>query len=351
MNRTINVGLIGYGLSGQVFHAPIINSVPGFNLLKVVERHGEKSKERYPWVEVVKDADSVFNDKNIELVVIALPTTLHFEMAKAALLSGKHVIVEKPFTVTSDEAGELISLAKKQGRILSAYQNRRFDGDFQTVKKIIESGILGNLVEYESHFDRYKNFIKIGSWKEKDEQGMGLQYNLGSHVIDQALVLFGLPKTVTADMRIQRDGGKNIDSFEILLGYDNLKVTLKSGMIVREPGPRFAVHGMLGSFIKYGEDIQEAELKNGQYPLNNSSWGMEPKEIWGTLNTQINGLHFQGKIETLPGNYRTYYQNIFGAVVNGEELMVKPEEAGNTIRIIELAVKSSREGRTIEFSL
>jgi len=351
MDEVINVGLIGYGMSGQLFHAPIINSVSGFKLVKVVERHSEKSKERYPWVEVVRDTDEIFNDKNIELVVVAVPNKLHLELAQKALDSGKHVIVEKPFTITSDESQKLIDLAQKQDRILSVYQNRRFDGDFQTVKKVINSNMLGRLVEYEAHYDRYKNILRPSAWKESDELGMGILYDLGSHLIDQAQVLFGLPKSIIADTRVQRDLGRNVDSFEIIMNYDKLKTTLKAGMIVREPSPHYIVHGTSGSFIKYGTDPQEEALQRGLSPVNSMDWGIEPESQWGLLNTNISGIHFKGKIETCRGDYTVYYENIYNAIVKGEELLVKPEEGRNTIRIIELAMQSVKEKRMVEFTL
>lgn len=348
--RELKVGLIGYGMAGRVFHAPVIAAVSGLQLAKVVERRGQTARERYPWVEVVREAAALFEDEEIELVVVATPNASHFELARQALLADKHVVVDKPFTLTSAEARELIDLAHQQNRVVSAFQNRRWDGDFQTVSQIVKQGLLGRLVEYESHFDRFRNtFSPERAWRETAGPGSGVLFDLGPHLIDQAQVLFGLPRLVTADIRSQRQAGTADDQFELILHYDELKVTLKAGLLVREPGPRFAVHGTEGSFVKYGVDPQEEALKRGRSPRE-PGWGLEPAEQWGTLNTQVGGLHFQGKVETAQGCYQAYYENVCRAIQGEAELIVKPEEARNTIRIIELAVQSNAEQRTVAFS-
>lgn len=348
MSKTIQVGMVGYGISAKIFQAPMISSVPDIRLSKVVERSGEKSKKDYPDVEIVRDLDQLLEDETIDLIVITTPNEYHYSMAEKALLAGKHVVVEKPFTNTSRDALKLIDLAKKQNKILSVYHNRRWDGDFQTVRKIVQEGLLGELAEAEIHYDRYRKELKPQAWREENKPGSGILYDLGAHLIDQAQYLFGLPHTITADVRIQREGGKIDDSFDILLSYGKLKVRLKAGMLVREPGPHFILHGTNGSFIKYGMDPQEAALKQGLTPRS-ENWGIEPKEHWGKLNTDVNGLHFEGQIETHHGDYTAFYQNIYDVIVNQQELIVKPEEAYNTIRIIELALKSSKEQRTVEF--
>jgi scyllo-inositol 2-dehydrogenase (NADP+) len=266
MAAQIQVGLIGYGIAGQVFHAPMINAVPDLRLTKVVERHRDASHQRYPWIEVVKQADDLFQDAAIDLIVIATPNQSHFELAQQALLAGKHVVVDKPFTTTSAQAQQLIDLAQQTERILTVHQNRRWDGDFQTVKQVIDQGYLGRLVEYEAHYDRFRNTLKLGAWRESPDVGSGILFDLGSHLIDQAQVLFGLPQSITADVRVQREGAKADDYFEIGLDYGDLKVILKAGMLVRELGPHFILHGSEGSFIKYGMDPQEAALRRGLTP-------------------------------------------------------------------------------------
>lgn len=342
MATQLQVGLIGYGVAGQVFHAPLINAVPDLKLTKVVERHGDSSRQRYPWVEVVKDADALFLDPTIDLVVIATPNSSHFELAQQALLAGKHVVVDKPFTTTSAQAQQLIELAQQTQRVLSVHHNRRWDGDFQTVKQVIEHEYLGRLVEYEAHYDRFRNTLKPGVWRETPELGSGILFDLGSHLIDQAQVLFGLPQAITADVRSQRAGATVDDYFEIGLDYGDLNVILKAGMLVREQGPHFSVHGTEGSFVKYGMDPQEALLRRGVTP-SEPDWGLEPQAQWGTLNTQIGSLHFYGQVETIPGCYQAFYENVYQAIAQGAELAVKPSDARNTIRIIELARESNRE--------
>jgi scyllo-inositol 2-dehydrogenase (NADP+) len=348
MADVLSVGLIGYGMAGRTFHAPVIQSVPGLRLKRVVERHGDESRKRYPWVEVVCDARALLEDEEIDLVVIATPNFSHFDLARQSLMANKHVVVEKPFTTTSAQAQELIDLARRQNRIISVNHNRRWDGDFQTVKQLLDNKLLGRLVEFESHYDRFRNYRRPNAWREMEALGSGILFDLGSHLIDQAQVLFGLPEMITSDIRIQRDFAKAVDNFELILDYDALKVTLKAGMLVREQSPRFILHGTEGSFVKYGFDPQEEALKRGLAP-SEADWGKEPKESWGTLITQLGGLSFEGKIETIAGCYQAFYQNIVDAIGGRRELAVKPEEARNTIRIIELAIESSEQRRTVTY--
>jgi predicted dehydrogenase len=345
--KTLQVGLVGYGLSGQVFHAPFVHMHPHLNLKKVVERRSEKSKERYPYVEIITSYEELLLDKEIDLVIITTPNELHYPMVKKAILNKKHVVIEKPFTVTSEEAAELIELAREHGVNLFVYHNRRWDGDFQTVQNIISQSLLGDVVEFESHFDRFRNYFKENAWREEERPGSGILYDLGSHLIDQALVLFGLPDAVTAETKIQRKGGKAVDAFDVRLHYSDVSVTLKAGMLVREGGPRFTVHGTEGSFVKYGLDPQENALRQGAMP-GEDGYGAEKEESWGTLNTTIHGLHYRGKVETLPGTYQDFYGNVYEAIAEGKELHVKPEQAANVIKIIELAEQSAQEKRTVQ---
>jgi predicted dehydrogenase len=350
MADEICVGLIGYGMAARVFHAPVIESVPRLRLKKVVERRGEESRRRYPRVEVVRDADALLRDEEIALVVVATPNASHFELARLSLLAGKHVVVEKPFTNTSDEARQLIELARGQARLISVNQNRRWDGDFQTVRSVLDGKLLGRLVEYQSRYDRFRNRRREGAWREEEGPGSGILFDLGSHLIDQAQVLFGVPQLISADIRRQRDFAKADDNFELILDYDDLKVTLGAGMLVRVPGPRFSLHGTEGSFVKYGFDPQEEALKRGLTP-SAPNWGEEPEELWGTLDTEAGGLHLRARVETIAGSYQTFYRNLADAIEGRAELSVKPEEALNTIRIIELARQSSEQKRTVPFSL
>jgi len=342
----IQVGLASYGMSGTVFHAPLLSCHSGFKLKKIVERHHNRSAERYPEAEIVKSFAALLDDDALELIIVNTPNALHLSMAQSALEAGKHVVLEKPFTITSQEAETLIATAKANNRVLSVFQNRRWDGDFLTVQKVVSENLLGQVVEYEAHFDRFRNYIEANTWKEEVGPGSGILYNLGSHMIDQALVLFGSPAAITGETGIQRPGGQVDDYYHLTLHYPQLRVTLKSSYLVREAGPRYILHGTEGSFLKYGIDPQEAALKAGLLPTM-PNWGTEEKENYGLLNTQLNGLHVQGTVETLPGNYSFYYQNIYEAIREEKPLAVKPEESMLGIRIIEAAMQSQVEKRTI----
>jgi predicted dehydrogenase len=333
-------------MSGSVFHAPLLAANPHFKITKVLERNSEQSKLRYPEVEVVKNYQALIQDEALELIVVNTPNALHFDMAQQALQAGKHVVLEKPFTVTTAEAHELISLAKAQNRVLTAFQNRRWDGGFRTLQHVVKQQLLGKLVYFEAHYDRYRNYVQPNTWKEEAGPGSGILYNLGSHMLDQVLVLFGKPEAVTADIGTQRPGAQIDDYYDVTLHYPDLKAVIKSSYLVRELGPRFILHGTEGSYLKYGEDPQEESLKAGQLPVG-PDWGQEPKSDWGKLNTQLNGLHFTGTIETLPGFYPCFYQNVYEAIREGQSLIVKPEEAALVIYLIELAQQSSQEKRTI----
>jgi predicted dehydrogenase len=352
MDKSYNVGLIGYGIAGQVFHAPLINCVPGLNLLKLRETKApniQLARSRYPNIEVVDNAQAIVSDDAIDLVVIATPNTSHYDLARQALEAGKNVVVDKPFTITSADARSLIQLALNKRKLLSVYHNRRFDSTAKTVRKVIASGMLGTLVEYEAHYDRFRNYHRPNAWREENIPGSGIFYDLGAHLIDEAQMLYGTPNEIFADLRIQRPGGKTVDNFEVILGYNNLKVSLKAGMLVKEPGAVVSLYGINGSYVKYGMDVQEEALRAGIMPETMANWGVEPESIWGKINTEYKGVDIIGKIKSEPGDYREYYQNIYKALSGEEELVVKPEQAAITIRIIELAIESSVEKRTISW--
>lgn len=344
----IQVGIASYGMSGEVFHAPLLFSNPSYMLKGVVERNKLKSTSRYPHINVARSFEELISDKEIELIVVNTPNETHYTYTKLALEAGKHVVVEKPFANNSKEAEDLIEIAKKNKRTLSVFQNRRWDGDYKGVRKVVSGKLLGELIEYEAHYDRYRNFVETHSWKEETGPGSGIVYNLGSHMIDQVVVLFGAPYSVWADIRIQRTGGKVDDFYEIVLNYGHMRVTLKSGYLVREAGPRYIIHGNLGSFLKFGIDPQEQALKDGKLP-NVPGWGVESKEWWGILNTEINGVHIEGKVETPPGSYQDFYNNIYEVIRNGAELAVKPEEVLITVKIIEKAYQSIDLKKIIDF--
>lgn len=336
--KKLQTAIVAFGKSAQIFHAPLLQAHQGFILRKVLERHGETAKKIYKSIEVVKSLEGLLNDPSIDLVVITTPNQLHFPMAQAALDAGKHVVLEKPFTVTSKEARTLTGLAKSTKRIVSTFQNRRWDSDFLTVEKIVKEGLLGRLVTYEAHFDRFRPGIK-DAWKEKREPGAGILYDLGSHLIDQAICLFGLPERIFADIRKQRDGSLVDDYFELILFYRELKVTLKAGMLVKGKKLKYTLSGTSGTFTKYGTDVQEEALKSGALP-GSEDWGKEKEADWGTLDTDLSGLMINGRIESSPGNYAKFYDNIYAAITEGKPLAVPPETSYEVIRIIEAAMES-----------
>lgn len=338
----IKAGLASFGMSGMVFHAPFLTTNPGFHLMRILERTPKGSKQIYPEVTVVNRFEDLVNDPALEMIVVNTPDHTHYDLTRQALIKGKHVVVEKPFTISTAQGEELIALAGEKNRVLTVFQNRRWDGDFLTVSKVIKEEMLGNLVEFESHFDRFRNFIQEGTWKEDPSLGTGNIYNLGSHMIDQVLLLFGLPETLYADLERRRDGSRVNDYYDIHLYYDRFKVILKSSYLVREPGPRYLLHGTQGTFVKHGIDPQEELLKRGEIPVG-EDWGREDEQYWGILNTEISGEPLRRKMETLPGNYHAFYDNLYVAVREGKEPAVKPEEALNVIRIIEAAIRSNKD--------
>lgn len=332
-------------MASQVFHAPLIHSCRELRLTRIVQRQGDEAERSYPQAKVARSVDALLDEDSVQLVVIATPNTSHFEIAQRALTAGKHVVVDKPFTITVEDADKLIDLSRDKGRVLSVFQNRRWDGDFLTVRQILDHKLLGRLVEYESRFDRFRPAVRPGAWRDQALPGSGLLYDLGSHLIDQAVVLFGRPTGIYADLRRQRDGAATEDSFEVHLEYPRLKVMLKAGALVCEPSPRFVLYGTEGGFVKYGLDPQEQALKQGDSPMQ-PKWGIETEDLWGT-HTRCEGTVTRRTYPTLPGSYLGYYQNVSRAIHGQEELAVKPEQAREVIRLIELAQRSHAERRMI----
>ncbi len=347
--RSIKAGVVGFGLAGKVFHAPNISAVKGLELAAVVERSGNRSTVEYSASRTVHSFEELLALSDIELVVLATPSDTHFVMAKQALLASKHVVIDKPFAATSMEARELDAIARERNLVLSAFHNRRFDGDFRTVVKLLGAGTLGRLVEYEAHYDRYRPEPNLDGWKEQNLPGNGMLFDLGSHLMDQALTLFGTPNSITAELLMQRPGVRVNDGFDVTLHYDALRVKLASSMYKLEPGPRFGLYGTLGSYVKYGVDPQEDALKRGERP-GVVGWGEEPEECWGTLRTMKNGVASRTTLRTEAGDYTAYYANVRDAIRGEAKLAVTAEEATRLIRALELAEESSRAGRTIAWS-
>lgn len=336
--KPIQTALIGYGLSGQVFHAPFLKTMPQYELVAVSTSKAEKAKQELGDVTVVATPEDIVQDKEIELVIITAPNEYHYPLAKAALKAGKHVVMEKPFVVHSQEGKELVEIAKDQERIISPFHNRRWDDDFLTVKKLISSGALGKITSYEAHYDRYRPQVR-DRWREKDVPGAGILYDLGAHLIDQALHLFGKPDQVHGITKAQRAGAEVDDYFHIMLEYSPLQVILHSSSFVRAAGPKFEVHGTEGSFIKYGTDPQENQLKEGKVP-GDDGWGASHEENDGVLT---NDKHPEGiRIPTETGRYESYYEQLAEAIRKGESLPVTGQEGLEVIEIIESILQASR---------
>jgi scyllo-inositol 2-dehydrogenase (NADP+) len=347
----VRVGVIGFGLAGQAFHAPVIRGVRGMELACILERRGSKAKERYPDVHMARTLDEMLSDKTIGLCVVATPNDSHFSYAKACLEAGRHVVVDKPFTPTLAEAEQLVRLAAERGRLLTVYQDRRWDGDFITLRKLIDSGALGAVAEYEARYDRFRLQPKPNAWREKaDYAAAGVLWDLGPHVIDQALLLFGEPQTISASAFCQRQTSTVDDAFDVFIQYPHLRVSLRARIIAYAPGPHFLVHGTEGSFVKYGMDPQEEILRSANVPDGHdwgAHWGEEPDEQWGTLSRVGGEVR---KVKTERGDYRGFYANVRDAIEKGVPLDVTPEQALRTMRGILLAHKSSREGRVVRWT-
>jgi len=330
-------------MAGRLFHTSVIDATPGLELAAVVQRSGDDALQKFPRIRLYRSIEELLDDSTIRLVVVATPSASHFEVAQQCLQADRDVVVDKPFTLTSDEAAKLTQLARQQKRLLSIYQNRRWDGSFKTLQKILADGQLGRIASYESHYDRFRPKPRLERWRENGGPGGGLLLDLGSHLIDQALVLFGEPERISASIRIEREGGATDDAFDITLFYPTLTASLRASSITLVSGPVFAVHGTQGSFIKYGLDPQENALKDGA-TFDTPGFGCEPEDAWGTLYQE--GVEPQ-RIESDPGDYRGFYANVRDALSGAAPLNVTPEQAWRTVRLIELAEESSKQGRVL----
>ena len=345
----IKTGLVGYGLGGRSFHAPFITALPDlYELVYVVERRSNLSQEKYPWVKVARTFDELLADDSIDLIVITTPNETHFPFAKQSLEAGKHVVLDKPMTVSGNDALRLIELSHQTKKIFSVYQNRRYASDFLAIRKLLDKKLLGSVHEFEAQYNRYRPEIR-DSWKETTSGGSGILYDLGPHLIDQAFCLFGIPESITADIRRQRPGTQTDDYFDIRLDFGYTKAILKAGMLVREQGPRYMIHGTRGSFIKYGDDPQDVDLRAGKSPAD-PAWGKEPEEQYGLLHTEADGKVIKERVPSEAGNFGIYYANLYETLVHRAALKEKPEHGYNVVRIIELALESSRRRCTLPCS-
>lgn len=345
--QPINTALLSFGMSGQVFHAPFLQVHDGFNLYAVWERSKNIAQQKYPSVKTYRTLDELLSDKTIDLIVVNTPSVTHYDYAKQCLLAGKNLIVEKPFTATVKEGEELIQIAKEKGLLISVYQNRRFDSDYKAVKKVVDEKLLGDLIEAEFHYDRFTEQLSYKVHKETPTPGVGVVYDLGSHLIDQALQLFGMPRFVFADIDTIRPNSKVDDYFELLMFYNHFRVRLHSSLLVREPLPAYILHGKKGSFIKAKTDVQEVALQSGKIP-NTPGWGEEPDNEKGLLHTEKEGRIIKEYISSEGGNYMEYYDGIYKAMRLQQPLPVTAEEGLDVIRIITAAHQSSKEKKIIE---
>jgi scyllo-inositol 2-dehydrogenase (NADP+) len=335
----LNVGLVGFGFAGRVFHAPVIRAVEGFRLTTIVQRSGAPDP-RYADVAFVRSVDELLAQP-VDLVVIATPNTSHHPIARQCLLARRHVVVDKPFATTLREAEELVQLAHDRQRIISVYHNRRYIGDFVTLQGLLSEGVLGRVMLFEAHFDRLRPGLKPGAWREQAQPGAGVWFDLGPHLLDQAFVLFGIPDAISADIRVEREGAAVDDAFDVTLYYPHLRALLRATMLATAPGPAFAVHGTKGSFHKYGLDPQEEALKAGRSP-NEAAWDTERPEMHGTLTTSVGTR----TVPTTPSSYARYYENIRDTILGKAPLAVTPEQALNVMRGLERAV-ASNQGRCV----
>jgi scyllo-inositol 2-dehydrogenase (NADP+) len=335
----IKTALIGFGKAGEWLHAPFIDLLPEFQLSYIMERSKERSKELYPYITCVKDIDVILKDPLVELIVIATPNNTHAELAEQALKHGKHVIIDKPFTVRKKEALYVQALSKETGKQVFVYQNRRWDSDFLTVQKLLRSGIFGDVFYIESRFDRYRPEPRTTYWKESDEPGNGLWYDLGPHLMDQAFSLFGKPDSTTTDIKIQRAGAVGIDYFDVLFQYPTLEYRIHAGMLEKEPTPRWLLKGSKGTYIKYGTDPQEAILSVGGKP-EGADWGKEKNEAYGTIN-YTNGTSVSYPTEQ--GDYRNFYRSVYDAIRLNNDFPITLDSAVELVEWLESICQRNSE--------
>ena len=349
----IGVGVIGFGLAGRVFHAPFVSAVPGLKLMAFVERRTDEAHRTYPATRTYIAVEEMLRDDQIELVVVATPNETHYALAKQALEAGKHVVVDKPFAETSAQAEELTALAKAKGLVVAPFHNRRWDGDFLTVRKVLADGKLGRLVTFESHFDRFKPIPRDHTWKEAGHPANGMLMDLGPHLVDQALALFGMPRAVTASVRTDREGSAIEDAFDLRLDYEGVTAWCRASMLACEAAPRLLLHGTAGTFRKYGLDPQEPAIVGGaQVPrLGEGEWLQEDEAAWGELVyapvLAAPATLVREKVKTEVGDYRNFYVNVRDAVAGKGKLEVSSEDAVGVLKVLEAARVSSGEGRSV----
>lgn len=343
----IKTALLSYGMSGSVFHAPFIDLHPGFELKGSWERSKKLIQKDYPAVASYPSLESILNDESIELVIVNTPTGTHYDFTKKVLEAGKHAVVEKAFTITAAEAMELEALAKDRGLKLAVFQNRRWDSDFKTVKKVVKSGVLGEIVEVTFSYEAYLPKLNTKAHLEEPSPAAGLIRDRGPHMIDQALFLFGYPKAIFADLAIMRTNSKVNDYFELILYYEDKRVRLKGGFLAREMAPSYIVHGKEGSFLKSRADQQEEKLLAGEKP-NTDNWCEEPENEWGILHAERDGKAFKERVPSEKGNYLDFFEGVYQAIVNNQIEPVTAAEGVQTMKLIEAAIESADTGCVVK---
>ncbi|MEH6304575.1 Gfo/Idh/MocA family oxidoreductase [Olivibacter sp. CPCC 100613] len=345
--HTIKTALLSYGMSGSVFHAPFIDLHPGFLLTGSWERSKKLIQKDYPDVTSYPSLESILNDESVELVIVNTPTGTHYDFTKKVLEAGKHAVVEKAFTITAAEATALEALAKERGLKLAVFQNRRWDSDFKTVKKIVKSGVLGEIVEVTFSYEAYLPKLNTKAHLEEPSPAAGLIRDRGPHMIDQALSLFGYPKAIFADLAIMRTNSQVNDYFELILYYADKRVRLKGGFLAREMAPSYIVHGKNGSFLKSRADRQEDRLLAGEKP-DTTSWCEEPESEWGILHAERDGKDFKERVPSEKGNYLDFFEGVYQAIVNQEAEPVTAAEGVQTMKLIEAAIESAQNGAVVQ---
>jgi scyllo-inositol 2-dehydrogenase (NADP+) len=342
----IDVGLIGFGLGGRCFHAPVIRGVPGLQLSAILQRTGDSAAQAYPDTRIVRSLDELLAIDSIRLIVISTPNQTHFPLTKRCLEAGRDVVVDKPFTTTVAEAVELLRIAKKLGRVLTVYHNRRFDADFQALRQTVAAGDLGRVVRFESTYDRFRPVRKPGAWREDPGAGSGVLFDLAPHLLDQSFLLLGTPLAVTADIRIERSGFSTDDAFDLLLHYPHgSRALLRATMMSAAPRPRLVLLGEKGSYLKREFDPLEPNLRAGLVP-SGPSWVVEKEENWGELTLVENGITTQRKIPST-GDWREFYANVRDAILGKAPLLVMPQQVLDVMLALELALESNSKRATI----
>jgi scyllo-inositol 2-dehydrogenase (NADP+) len=347
----LNVAIIGYGAAGAVFHAPLIAAEPRMRVAAIVTgspQRAAQARAEHPEARVLPDADTLFAaTEPVDLIVIATPNQAHGPLARAGIAAGIPVVVDKPITPTAAEARELIGLADRAGVLLSVYQNRRWDGDFQTARQVIEAGELGEVARFESRFERWRPEL-TGGWRETGgpEQAAGLLFDLGSHLVDQALTLFGPVTSVYAQLDARRPGiGTDDDTFVALTHANGVRTHLWMSAVTGQLGPRFRILGSRGAYVKYGLDVQEDALRQGARP-GDAGWGADRREAWGVCGTDEDSR----LVETLPGSYEAYYAGIAAALLDGAPVPVDPRDALAALVVLEAARHSAESGTVVSIA-